>query len=165
MQMRSIQTLSALALALCLTAAPATAQYTSAKPKQERVKFDPTRDPAKDLAAAIKKAQKENKRILLDVGGEWCGWCKLLDNYFIEKKEIGALLNKNYVLVKVNYSEENKNEAFLGAFPKITGYPHFFVLEKDGKFLHSQDTALLEEGQGYSDEKMTAFLKKWSPPR
>jgi len=162
--MRLSRTLPVLTLALCLAAVPAFAQTASDDaPKQERMKFDPKRDPAKDLEAAKVQAQKDNKRILLDVGGEWCGWCKLLDQYFIDKKEIGAYLKENYVVVKVNFSQENENKAFLGAFPKISGYPHFFVLEKDGKFLHSQDTALLEEGQGYSDSKMMAFLKKWAP--
>lgn len=39
----------------------------------EREKFDPLRNPADDLQAAIATAQKENKRIILDGGGEWCG--------------------------------------------------------------------------------------------
>ena len=153
-------------LAVCLSALPALAQTADdVAPKVQRVKFDPKRDPVKDLEAAKSKAQKENKRILLDVGGEWCGWCKLLDQYFIDKKDIGAYLQQNYVVVKVNFSPENENKAFLSKYPKIEGYPHFFVLDKEGKFLHSQNTALLEEGQGYSDEKMMAFLKKWSPSR
>ncbi|BDQ03700.1 hypothetical protein [Ignavibacterium sp.] len=35
-------------------------------------KFDPTRNPEQDLKNAIEYAQKTNKRIILDVGGEWC---------------------------------------------------------------------------------------------
>ena len=33
--------------------------------------FDPKRDAAKDIANAVKLAQKQNKRVLIDVGGEW----------------------------------------------------------------------------------------------
>ena len=33
--------------------------------------FDPKRDATKDIAGAIKIATKQNKRILLDVGGNW----------------------------------------------------------------------------------------------
>jgi hypothetical protein len=65
------------------------------------------------------------------------------------------------VVVKVNYSEENKNEAVLSKLPKIPGYPHFFVLDKDGKFLHSQGTGELETGDHHDHDKMIAFLKKW----
>jgi thioredoxin-related protein len=153
-------------LALALSAAPAFAQTdVTTAPKQERVKFDPKRDPVKDLEAAKVIARKDNKRILLDVGGEWCGWCKLLDQYFIDKKEIGAYLKQNYVVVKVNMSPENDNQPFLSSYPKIDGYPHFFVLDKEGKLLHSQNTGLLEEGKGYSDSKMMEFLQKWAPKK
>ncbi|NTV74345.1 MAG: thioredoxin, partial [Holophaga sp.] len=40
---------------------------------------------------------------------------------------------------------------------------HLFVLDADGKVLHSQDTGVLEEGKGYSREKVTAFLTAWKP--
>jgi len=151
------------AVALTLSASNAMAQYTVEK-KQERVKFDPKRDAAKDIEAAVVRAEKEHKRILLDVGGEWCIWCKRMDEFFIAQKDIGELLKKNFVVVKVNFSPENENKALLSKYPKISGYPHIFILEKDGSLLHSQDTALLEEGKGYSREKMIAFLTKWAPP-
>jgi hypothetical protein len=67
------------------------------------------------------------------------------------------------VTVKINFSKENENEKFLSKYPKIPGYPHLFVLEKDGKLLHSQFTADLEEGQSYYLQKFTDFLKKWTP--
>lgn len=40
-------------------------------------KFDPARDPAKDVAAAATTAQ--GKRVIVDVGGQWCAWCHILD--------------------------------------------------------------------------------------
>jgi hypothetical protein len=64
--------------------------------------------------------------------------------------------------VKVNFSEENKNEKVLSRYPKIEGYPHIFVLEKNGKLLHSQDTGLLESGDHHDHDKVLAFLKKWA---
>ncbi len=122
--------------------------------------FDPTRDSAKDIEAAIKKATKEKKRILLDVGGNWCSWCHKLDYLFKSNKEIGNMLKK-YVVVKVNYSQDNENKAVLSKYPTIPGYPHIFVLEKDGTLLHSQDTGLLETGDHHDPEKVMEFLKKW----
>lgn len=124
--------------------------------------FDPSRDAAADLAAGIKQAAKEKKRVLVDVGGNWCGWCHKLDKLFKEDKEIGEFLSKKYVIVKVNFSPENKNEAVLGKFPKINGYPHLFVLDGKGKLLHSQDTGLLETGPAHDPVKVMDFLKKWA---
>jgi hypothetical protein len=71
-------------------------------------------------------------------------------------------MNKHFVVLKVNYSKENKNEKFLSRYPKILGYPHFFVLDSKGKFLHSQDTSALEKDGGYARDKVHSFLKEWA---
>jgi len=131
----------------------------------ERVKFDPNADPEKDLAEAIKKASNENKRILLDVGGELCIWCHRLDEFIEQDEEIKSFLHSNFIVLKVNYSKENKNEKFLSNYPKIPGYPHFFVLSKKGVLFHSQDTGVLESDKGYSKEKFMSFLKEWAPKK
>lgn len=126
-------------------------------------KFDPGRDPSKDLQSAMSEAQKTGKNILLDVGGEWCIWCHRIDAFIEGHQEINDFLHKNYVVMKVNFSQENKNETFLSGYPKIPGYPHFFVLDKNGKLLHSQDTGKLEQGKDYNPEKFMAFLQVWAP--
>lgn len=128
---------------------------------QPVTKFDPHRNPTEDLKAAVKEAQRKNKRIILDVGGDWCIWCHRLDKFFEDNEEVTSFMLDNFIVMKVNFSEENKNEEFLSQFPKIPGYPHLFILEKDGKLLHSQDTGLLEKGKGHDKEKVMAFLKKW----
>jgi hypothetical protein len=46
-------------------------------------------------------------------------------------------------------------------YPKVPAYPHFFVLETDGTFLHSQGTTELEEGKGYNEQVFIAFLDSW----
>lgn len=110
----------------------------------KREKFDPNRNSQADLNSAIEKATKENKRIILDVGGEWCGWCISMDLFFMKNPKLEKLRDKNYVWLKINMSEENENKEFLSKYPEIEGYPHLFILEKDGTFLHSQGTAELE---------------------
>ena len=42
------------------------------------------------------------------------------------------------------------------------GYPVFIVLDKDGKQIHTQDSSVLEEGKGYSLDKVKKFLKTGS---
>ena len=124
--------------------------------------FDPKRDPASDLEMAKVEAQRGGKRILLDVGGEWCSWCHILDKLVEEDGEIRSFRDANFVWMKVNYSEENENKAFLSAYPEIKGYPHLFVLDADGNLLHSQFTGDLEKGKGYDRKKFFAFLKEWA---
>lgn len=139
-----------------LSIIPLMAQATDSLPK-----FDPSRNPFDDLEVAIKQAEQLNKNIMLDVGGEWCIWCHRIDAFMHNNKEIKNLLDENYIVVKINFSKENKNEEFLSQYPKIEGYPHFFVLDSTGKLLHSQNTGDLEEGKDYDKAKFVEFLKKW----
>lgn len=130
-------------------------------------RFDPARDPAADLAVAQAEARRTGKRIVLDVGGEWCSWCHLLDAFMEGDREIRDLRDAKYVWMKVNYSEDNENATFLSQFPAIKGYPHLFVLDANGKLVHSQFTGELEadKGQpkGYNRERFFAFLQDWAP--
>jgi hypothetical protein len=87
-----------------------------------------------------------------------------MDAYFEKNPELLAYREKNFIMLKINFSEENKNEPVLSRYPEVNGYPHIFVLDQKGKLLHSQDTAKLEEGKSYNLAKFTAFLKEWSPP-
>ena len=126
-------------------------------------KFDPKRDGAADLQAAVVEAQRTGKRVILDVGGDWCEWCHVLDKFFENHPEVVNLRDNNFITVAVFYSHENKNEKVLGHYPKVEGIPHFFVLETDGTLLHSQGMVKLETGGEPDPEKMKDFLLKWSP--
>lgn len=137
-------------------------QFCSNENDQLARRHDPARDPFTDLNVAIDLARQSDKRILLEVGGEWCKWCRYLDEFLNEHAEINNYLNDQFVLVKVNYSPENENTEFLSRYPKISGYPHIYVLSANGDFLHSQGTAELESGQSYDPVKMIDFLDKWA---
>ncbi|MFO1312198.1 MAG: thioredoxin family protein [Burkholderiales bacterium] len=128
-------------------------------------KFDPARDPAKDVAEAAAQAKAQGKRVLVDVGGEWCAWCHIMDDFIAANPDVRSLIDAGYVMVKVNWSRENKNEAFLDRLPKIKGYPHLFVLDGEGKLVHSQDTDVLEQGKSYDKAKYLDFLKRYAPQK
>jgi len=127
--------------------------------------YDPERDAAADIAAAVAEAKSSKRHVLIEVGGEWCGWCHRLDDYLKANRKLNALLERNFVVVKVNYSPENENEEVLSGYPEVAGYPHFFVLDGRGKLLHSQDTAKLEKGKSYHSRKFKRFLTRWGPKR
>jgi thiol:disulfide interchange protein len=127
--------------------------------------YDPARDAAKDINAAVAEAARSGKRVLLEVGGEWCIWCHRLDAFWEQNPDIAKLLDDNFVMVKINFSPDNENQAVLSRYPEIPGYPHFFVLDADGSLLHSQDTGKLETGDHHDPDKMLAFLNEWAPAK
>jgi thioredoxin-related protein len=128
-------------------------------------KFDPSKNPFMDLKETVLQANQNGKRILLDIGGEWCIWCHRLDAFIEQHTEIKDFLQEYFVVLKINYSPENKNEKFLEQYPKVAGYPHIFILEKDGKLLVSKNTGELEKEKSYDADKILTFLKEWAPAK
>jgi hypothetical protein len=84
-----------------------------------------------------------------------------LGEFVHENQAVSNMLSRHFLIMKVNYGDQNDNSAFLANYPKVPAYPHIFVLETDGTFLHSQGTAELEEGKGYNEQVFIAFLDSW----
>jgi len=125
-------------------------------------KYDPKRNADQDIREAIDEAKRTHRRILLEVGGEWCSWCHRLDDFFAAHPDLTSLRDKNFVTLKINFSEENPNKEVLSRYDPIPGYPHIFVLDSDGKYLHSQNTSPLESEKSYSLDRLVSFLSYWS---
>jgi len=127
--------------------------------------YDPSDDAKAEIAKAVKKAANENKHVLLQIGGNWCGWCLAFDNKVKSNDTLRVAMEKNFVVYHVNYSQENKNEDVLASlgYPQRFGFPVFVVLDGKGNRLHTQNSAYLEEGKGHSTKKVLEFLNQWSP--
>ncbi len=123
--------------------------------------YDDHQDLAGDLTATTERATAENKRILLQVGGEWCGWCHRISDYMETNERVRQLVDEHFIVMKVTYPSEHA-ESFLSQYPDVPAYPHFFVLEPDGTFLHSQGTAELEHEKSYNEEVFCQFLNDWT---
>lgn len=118
------------------------------------------------IAELVKQAQAENKNIILQAGGNWCIWCLRFNQFVQTTPELKNIIDENYLYYHLNYSPENKNEKVFAKYDNPGakfGYPVFIVLDKNGKMIHTQDSAVLEEGKGYSTEKVKAFFQEWAP--
>ncbi|AFD08429.1 thioredoxin family protein [Solitalea canadensis] len=127
--------------------------------------YNPAADAKADVKAAVSKAEKEGKHVMLQIGGNWCGWCLRFNKMVTEDKQLDSTLNANYVIYHLNYSKENKNEAVLAGlgYPQRFGFPVFVILDGKGNRLHTQNSAYLEQDKSYSKEKVMEFFKQWSP--
>ena len=105
--------------------------------------------------------------MLIEVGGKWCVWCHRLDDYLKRNRKLGALLERRTSSWSrsVNYrTGERENEEVLSGYRlRSPAIRHFFVLDGQGKLLHSQDTAELEKGKSYHARRFKRFLTRWGP--
>ena len=127
--------------------------------------YNPAANVHKDIEAALQKAKKEKKHVLLQIGGNWCIWCYRFNAFVQTDTTLKRLAEGNYVVYHLNYSKENKNLDYLKllGYPQRFGFPVLVVLDADGNRLHTQDSSLLEKGNGYDYDKVKAFFKNWAP--
>jgi hypothetical protein len=86
---------------------------------------------------AFRRAQAEDKPILLDIGAVWCHWCHVMDRESYEDPEVAALINRHFVAVKVDRDErpdvDTRYQAAVSAITGQGGWPLTGFLTPDGR--------------------------------
>lgn len=164
--MTSLQrVLPALALVLLLTG-PASAQWKKT-PLQAPANPNPQLYPeganaAQEIRKAAGEAGKENKRVLLVFGGNWCIDCHVLDNAFHQPR-IAPLLDSGFIVVHVDVGRYTKNLELAKKYhvDLEKGVPAMAVLNSRGGFLYS--TSEFEKARVKTEEDLISFLNAWMP--
>jgi len=127
--------------------------------------YSPTEDAEKALAQKVNEAKAAGKHVFVQIGGNWCIWCARFHDFITKDASIDSLIKANYIVYHLNYSQENENDKLLARFgyPQRFGFPVFIILDAKGNRLHTQNSAYLEEGKGYSKRRVTEFFENWSP--
>lgn len=127
--------------------------------------YNPAANVEQDIAALLVKAKAQKKHILIQVGGNWCIWCYRFNAFVQTDTLLRQLVNDNYLVYHLNYSKENKNLPYLAklGYPQRFGFPVLVVLDAHGNRLHTQDSGLLQKGNGYDERKVKIFFQNWSP--
>ncbi len=165
-----------LCLALAALATPTLAQNAAtsaqpaekpeAKPQPAEKVYDEAADAAKQIEAALARAAKENQRVLIQWGGNWCPWCIKLHNTFKADKAIARKLMYEYVVVNVDIGRFDKNMNLMEKYGADTkaGVPYLTLLDAKGNVVVNQETGALEskeKGKAEHDNKaVLEFLKK-----
>lgn len=133
--------------------------------KDSTIIYHPDADAKQELLSAVAQAKASNKHVLIMVGGNWCRWCRMFEKFKNENVKVDSSINSGFVFLHINYSKENKNLEVLQSlsYPQRFGFPVFLVLDAQGTRLHTQNSAYLEEGEGYSEQKIIDFLNHWNP--
>lgn len=96
-----------------------------------------------NFSDGVKQADSSNKKILIDVYTDWCGWCKRMDSDTYTDEGVKKYLSEKYVLVKLNAESDAKEtvraqeitDAQLAHAFRVDGYPTTVFLGHDGTFI------------------------------
>ena len=118
-------------LAICLLVPAACFTGSSGDQHLEWLTFD----------RGIAKAKQTNRKVLIDVYTDWCGWCKRMEADTYSDKGVAAYLKAHYVLVRLNaesdagltYEGKSYTERTFAEYFGVNGYPTTLFLKPDGQ--------------------------------
>lgn len=160
-----------LCAALATAQAPPATPVTPAAPPQDVVKpaakpkvYDEQADAAQVVAAAVARAKRDNQRVLVQWGANWCGWCVWLSNLMKADAKLAEKLRAEYVVVHVDVGRFDKHLELaksLGA--QFKSIPYLSILGGDGKAVVHSNTEPFElkdgkDGAHHDVGKLLEFL-------
>ena len=103
----------------------------------------PAKDVHAQIDAAFQKAAAENKRVIIDMGGNWCSWCRILASV-MDLPDVKPFIDQHFEVVSVDVSSTqtalpDRNPQVMSRFkvkPKV-GLPYLVIADADGKIVHS----------------------------
>jgi thioredoxin-related protein len=152
-----MKTLAVLAFASVLVtgasaATPAPAPHVAAATIDDLAKplplpYDEKADAHADLAAAIKRAKRERKRLLIDMGGNWCPDCRVLAGIFA-LPEVRPFLDRHFVIVEVDIGRYDKNLDI--------------VDPKTNRLVNDGHTLALRDARHMTPQALADWLAQWT---
>lgn len=127
--------------------------------------YDLKLDPVRTLQAAEERAQREGRKIMVVLGGNWCQWCLSLDELMRTHEGIRSELDKHFVVVKLDSAKAKVLDEQWGN-PTRFGVPVLVFLDANGHVESVQETGSLERWAGrilaHDPDRVLTVLKRQS---
>ena len=114
--------------------------------------------------AAFARAKKDNKRVLIDLGGNWCTDCIVLANV-MALPEIKTFVDAHYEVVSVNVGRYDKNlqiQKRFGLDKRLEGVPSLLIANPDGTLVNKGHTAALIDARSMTPQGIANWLAQWA---
>ncbi len=115
------------------------------------------------IDSAVVVAANTHRQVLCQMGGDWCKWCRKLNEEIAADSALAQFIDENYVYIHVLYagkddaSSQELNERLNNA--ARFGFPVWVILNGNGEIVHIQNTEYLESGFGYDHQRLRQCLE------
>jgi hypothetical protein len=127
--------------------------------------YDEAADADRAVARAKARARREHKLLLVDLGGNWCGDCRIL-TATMDQPELKAFVDRHYVTVLVDVGHFDKNlqvPAHWGITERLEGVPAILVVDpKTDKLLDPGVVSDIQDARNLSPQALADWLAKWA---
>jgi thiol-disulfide isomerase/thioredoxin len=125
--------------------------------------YDPGANAKADVAAAAAKARAAHKLLLIDLGGAWCGDCRVLAGV-MRLPEVAAFVDAHYVVVAVDVGRMNRNLDIPTRYgvKHLDGVPALLVVDNRGQLRDAGHVAALADARHMTPQGLADWLARWT---
>lgn len=126
--------------------------------------FDASANAQSDVDAAMARARKNGKRVMIDLGGNWCADCRILSG-LMALPEVKAFLDAHYEIVDVDVGRFNRNldiPARYGFTGKLNAVPAILVVTTKGRLVNAGHVEAIEDARHMSPQALADWLARWT---
>jgi|SRR5579871_2973420 len=126
--------------------------------------YDENADANAAVAEAFAKARAEHKRVLIDLGGNWCPDCRILAGV-MKLPEVQRFVDAHYVEVSVDVGRFNRNlqiPARFGITRRLEGVPSVLIADPDGTLVDAGHIAALADARSMTPQAIADWLAQWA---
>jgi thiol:disulfide interchange protein len=162
-----------LASAILLFATPALAAVPAPRPSIASLQqlpvvlmqpYDEHANADAAVAAAFGRAKKSRKRVLVDLGGNWCVDCVVLAN-FLKLPEMQRFMAAHYEMVAVDVGRFDRNRQIptrFGVTGQLKGVPALLIATPDGKLVNGNDIFATADASAMTPQALADYLAKYA---
>ena len=122
--------------------------------------YDESADAQAQVSQALARAKTDNKQVMIVFGANWCGDCKMLDGEF-KKPTLKALLDANYVVVKVDVNRFNKNLDVVKPYGEVIkkGIPSIVIATPANQLVYATNGGELADARKMGESGVAEFFR------
>ena len=123
--------------------------------------YDESADAPAEISSALRSANRSNTDVLVVFGANWCGDCKVLDQWFKSGK-VSSLIAAEFTVVKVDVGRFDRNVAIATQYgvPLKQGIPAVAVLDASGRLKSATRAGELADARKMGEDGILAFFTK-----
>jgi len=121
-------------------------------------------DADEDVAAAITRARSDGKRVLVELGADWCVDCIVLANV-MRLPALASFVAEHYDVVLVDVGRFNRNTGIAERYNialRRDGVPAILILDSAGDLLNRGHTSVLVDARRMQPQAIADWLAQWA---
>lgn len=125
--------------------------------------YDETLKGSEAVDQALARARLSGKRVLIELGGNWCPDCRVL-GAVVSSPSVAAFVSEHFEQIAIDVGRFDKNLDVPARFgiAKLTGVPSVLVLSPEGELLNRDQIVSLGDARTMTPQAIADWLAQWA---